>query len=461
MQDLAFRSLTDIARAITARELSPLEVVEATMQRIAAVNPVLNAFISINEQALDEARAAESALQKGRAGPLTGIPISLKDLILTRRGLTTAGSRIFGEGLPSDHDALVVQRLRRAGAVIAGKNNLHELALGVTNVNAHFGPARNPWDPARVAGGSSGGSCVAVAAGLGYGSIGSDTRGSIRIPAACCGVTGLKPTYGLVPVTDVIPLAWSLDHVGPIARSVADISALLSALVGGRAAAGYSRALSRPVEGLKMGICEYFLRDLDPEIEQAVQAAIEVFRQAGVTIRDVALPELEGSHGSSALITVTEAATYHEQGLRERPDGIGTAVRERLEGAHRYTAVDRVRAERHQVAVTQAFDRAFEEVDILIGATLPAFPTVIGTDALTIRGRETNLLAEFPRLTAPANLGGVPALSLPAGFGAAGLPIGLQLMAARNDEESLLTAGACFQSRTEWHLRQPTVSAIP
>src|SRR5712692_302162 len=267
MRDLAFASATEVARAIAARDVSPVEVVEATLKRIQRLNPTLNAFIAVREQARADAQEAERKLPRGDLGPLHGVPISIKDLILTRDLPTTAGSKIFGQGLTSRHDAPVVRRLRRAGAIIIGKNNLHELALGVTNLNEHFGPARNPWNTACVPGGSSGGSAAAVAAGLGCASIGSDTRGSIRIPAACCGVTGLKPTYGLVSTEDVIPLAWSLDHVGPITRSVEDGALLLGAIVGRTAARHYVTALERPVRELRFGICEYFLRDLDREVE--------------------------------------------------------------------------------------------------------------------------------------------------------------------------------------------------
>ena len=435
-----------------------MEVVEHALRRIERLNPVLNAFISVREAALDEARLMERAGARGRTSPLFGVPISIKDLMLMRDGRTTAGSRIFGDGLESNHDAPVVRRLKRAGAIVVGKTNLHELALGVTNVNEHFGPAHNPWDVMRVCGGSSGGSAVAVATRLGYASVGSDTRGSIRIPAACCGVTGLKPTYGLVPVDDVIPLSWSLDHVGPITRSVEDAALLLGPMTGrgGR----YLKALGRSAKQITVGVCEYFLRDLDPEIERAVLAAIDVFRAAGCKVREVAMPEVEGSHGASGVITLAEAVTYHDKNLRERPQNFGKAVFGRLEPGYKLTALDLVRAERKRVEVVAGFARAFQDVDCLIGATIPAFPPAIGEDTIRLRGRETTLLAEFPRLTSPANLAGAPALSIPCGMSASGLPIGLQLMAARGKDEVVLSLGAEYQRNTDWHRAIPNTDKL-
>jgi len=456
----AFASAAHIARAIAARQISPVEVIEATLHRIESLNPELNAFLAVREEALAEAREAERGVGRERLGPLYGVPISLKDLILTRDRPTTAGSRIFGAGVTSTHDAPVVRRLKRAGAIVVGKNNLHELALGVTNLNAHFGPARNPWDRARIPGGSSGGSAVAVAAGMGVASVGSDTRGSIRIPAACCGVTGLKPTYALVPTEGVIPLAWSLDHVGPITRSAEDAALMLGAMVGRAAGRRLAEALDRPITKIRFGVAEYFLNDLDPEIARSVLEAIELFRRAGAIVVDVSLPEMEGTHGSSAVISLSEAVTYHDQSLRENPQGFGAAVRERLETGYRLSAVDRVRAERKQAEVVAAFDRVFRDVDVIVGATIPTLPPPIGQDAVRIHDRESTVLAELPRLTAAANLAGVPALSVPCGFSTAGLPIGLQLMAARGRDDLVLAAGVHYQRNTEWHQRRPPFAEL-
>jgi len=288
----------EAVRRVADGALSPVEVTEATLLRIAALEPRVNAFITVFEHAAAEARRVEARLgvRRDRRGtlPLAGAVLSVKDLIVTTDAPTTAGSRAFGAGITTTRDAPVVARLRRAGAVIAGKTNLHEIAMGVTTVNEHFGPSRNPWNTDRIAGGSSGGSAAAVAAAMGCGSVGTDTRGSIRIPAACCGVTGFKPTRGLLPTGGVVPLSWTLDHVGLIARSVEDAAALLAAMaVPPRRGARYLRAVDAPPPPLRLGVCDYYFHDVDPEIEVAVREALALLaRVAGGAdgVRAVRIP---------------------------------------------------------------------------------------------------------------------------------------------------------------------------
>lgn len=306
---LPFLGLRAVGRRIATGQLSPLEVADAAIGQIDALEPSLNAFIWRNPNARREAERADQMLRKGGpTGPLHGVPLTIKDLILTRDAPTTAGSRVFEEGLRGTRDAPVVRRLRRAGAILLGKTNLHEIAMGVTTVNEHFGPTRNPWDPARVAGGSSGGSAAALAAGFGYGSVGTDTRGSIRIPAACCGVTGLKPTHGLVPTEDVIPLSWSLDHVGPMARSVEDTAVLLGVMAGGRARfERWLAAVDAAPDRLHIGLCPYYMHDLDPAIERAVADAITLFERAGHRLVEVEIAGLPEAHVASGMITGAEA----------------------------------------------------------------------------------------------------------------------------------------------------------
>jgi len=441
--------MRDIAAAIAARTISPVEVMETVLGNIERLEPRLHAFLCINPKARQEAVRAETAVQGGqRLGSLHGVPISVKDLILTRGMRTTAGSRTFGAGLPGTRDAPVVRRLRRAGAIIVGKTNLHEIAMGVTTENEHFGPTRNPWDVERIPGGSSGGSAAAVAAGLGYGSVGTDTRGSIRIPAACCGITGLKPTHGLVSTEGVIPLSWTLDHVGPMTRSVEDAALMLGVMTGRRGAVErYLAATELEVTSLRVGVCEYYLRDLDPEVAAAVQEAIDLLRRSGVTIREVTLPELEGVQAASGVITGAEALAYHDERLRQRPDGFGPLVRQRLEKASQLTAMELVRAERKRLELVAAFDRVFEEVDCLVGATIPLVAPKIGEAAL--------ILDSVTRLNSPQNMAGLPALSLPGGFSRSGLPIGLQVMANRNREDVVFRIGGHYQRETDWHRRRP------
>jgi aspartyl-tRNA(Asn)/glutamyl-tRNA(Gln) amidotransferase subunit A len=431
-------------------------VLEAARARIAALNPSLNAFLSLSDQALADARAVDDCARRGVAGPLAGVPVAIKDLLLGRDAPATAGSKIYGAGLASRRDATVIRRLRKAGAVIVGRTNLHEIALGVTNENEHFGPARNPWDRARVPGGSSGGSAVAVAAGLVPAAIGSDTRGSIRIPAAACGVTGLKPSYGLVPTAGVIPLAWSLDHVGPITRSADDAALLLGALVS-RGGQRYADALGRGAHNLRVGVCQFLMRDLDGEIQRAVQDAIGVLARCGAVISDVTVPELDGTAEASGVIVLAEAAAHYEPYLRANPGGLGRAVRERLEGAFRLSAVDLARARQKDIELRRAMAAAFRRVDVLAGATLPALPPRIGEGVVRDGSGEVPVLAAFPRLTAAWNLAGLPALSLPCGFSAGGLPIGLQLVAGGGRETTLFQAAGAYQRETEWHRRSPAL----
>ena len=453
-----FASLREAARLIARRKLSSIEVVDATLARIERLNPTLGAFLTVTtEAARRDAQAAERAVRTRKPlGPLHGVPISVKDLILTRDAPTTAGSKVFGAGLASADDAPVVRRLRHAGAILVGKTNLHEVALGVTTVNEHFGPARNPWNLEHVSGGSSGGSAVAVAAGLGYGSVGTDTRGSIRIPAACCGITGLKPTFGLVSTELVVPLGPTMDHVGPMTRSVEDAALMLGAMLGRRSALErYLRATGRRARGLRLGVSEYYLRDLDTEIARAVEKAMEAFHRAGCRMLEVSVPELESAQQASGVIVAAEALAFHEERLKRQPDAYGPLVRGRLEKGAQFTALDYVRAEETRVLLTAGFGALFREIDCLVGATLPALPPRIGEHSVRIGGSEANTVESFTRLNSPQNVAGVPALVLPCGLSASGFPIGLQLIAPWEREEVLFSLGAAFQRETDWHLKRP------
>lgn len=460
--DPADLGLREAARQVATRKLSPVELLDATLQRIERQNPRLGAFLTVTADTAREAatRAAGAAIKRGaRLGPLHGVPISIKDLILTREAPTTAGSRIFGDGLPAGEDAPVARRVRRAGALIIGKTNLHEIALGVTTVNEHFGPAKNPWDPTRVAGGSSGGSAVAVATGMGQASIGSDTRGSIRIPSACCGVTGLKPSYGLVATEGVLPLAPTLDHVGPMARSVEDVAVLLGAMVGRRALADQVlRAVDRKPRRLTIAVSEYFLRDADPEIAAAVEKALRRFAKVGHRLVSVEIPELEESLEASRVIVLAEAIAFHDHHLKRNPGGYGPIVRSRLEGGYQLSAMQYVRAEEQRVMLIAACAELFRNTDLLVGATLPVSAPPIGTQTVALGGQTLSISEALCRYNAPQNLTGVPALSLPCGFTRSGLPIGLQLVAGLGRDATVLALGAEFQRATDWHCRRPSTT---
>jgi len=456
-RDVLELGVRELARLLSSGAVSPVEVTEGVLRRVARLNPAAGAFLAVFDGAVDEARALERArARRGRLGPLYGIPISLKDLVLTRDAPTTAGSRTFGRGVESPRDAPVVRRLRRAGAILIGKTNLHEIAMGVTNENEHFGPARNPWNLERVAGGSSGGSAVAVALGLGAASVGTDTRGSIRIPAACCGVTGLKPTRDLVSTDMVIPLSWTLDHVGPMARSVEDVALLLGVMARSRRSLErYRGALDQPVAGLTFGVCAYYFDDLDPEVERAVRGAMAVLEGLGLRARSVTIPELAAVHDASTTITLAEALTYHDERLRKHPEGFGRSIRARLEPGRALTALDLVRAERTRHGAEAAFARVFREVDCLVAPTLPTVPPPIGAGAAVIAGREVPTVDTFTRLNSPQNMAGVPAISVPCGLASDGLPIGLQIIAPFGRDEQALAIAAAYQRETDWHLRRP------
>jgi aspartyl-tRNA(Asn)/glutamyl-tRNA(Gln) amidotransferase subunit A len=448
-----FITARELAAAIRNRRVSATEVAAAALERIARLNPSLNAYLTVFDEGARRA-AARADRARGARGPLHGVPVSIKDLILTTDAPTTAGSRIYGAGQVADTDALLVQRLRRAGAIVLGKTNLHEVALGVTTVNEHFGPARNPWDTRRMAGGSSGGSAVALAAGLGPLSIGTDTRGSIRIPAACCGITGLKPTRGLVPLDGVLPLSPTLDHAGPMARTAADCALLLGVLTGGDPLR-FVRATHRAPRRLRLGISEFHLRDLDGEVQRVIEAALRRLGRIGGRLREVRAAGVAEAHAASVRISAPEAFAVHETFLRQRPEGYGPLVRKRLEAGREWSAVDYLHAMAERDRVTAAFGEAFREVDLLLGAVLPVPAPPLEATAVRVGGTESGIVDAFTRLNSPQNMAGVPALAVPCGFTVSGLPVGLQVIAPAGQDARALALGALWQRETDWHRRTP------
>ena len=456
LHDLGILELSSLLRR---RRLSAVELWEHTMARIERLNPELNAYLSLRPGARRDAIAADRRLRRGPSpSPLCGIPIAMKDLVLSRDQPATAGSRVFGDGVVGERDAPVFRQLRRAGAVIIGRTNLHEIALGVTTVNEHFGPARNPWNAARVAGGSSGGSAVAAAAGLCAGAIGTDTRGSIRIPAACCGIVGLKPTRGLVSTDSVIPLSHTLDHVGPMTRSVVDAAAMLGAMVGRpKLTALWEKATRRSARKLRVGVSEYHLRDLDSAVHAVVEAALRAIQKLGVRVSNVSIPGINDVQAASIVITASEAVAYHDHALKTDPTVFGPMVRERLQAGYQWTAVDYLKAQEIRERFEQEVRATFESVDILFGATLPVLPPLISDQIARLNGRDVPTVDAMSRFNAVQNMSGNPAMSVPAGFSATGLPVGVQLMAAHGREDLLFSLGAAYQSLTDWHRRRPSL----
>ena len=464
--DSLFWTIAEAATQLRRRKLSPVELAQRALSRIEELNPRLNAFITITaEQALREARAVEQDIRRGKyRGLLHGIPITLKDNIWTRGVRTTAGSKILKDFVPGV-DADVVRRLRKAGAVLLGKTNLHEFAYGITTENPHYGPAHNPWDAAAMPGGSSGGSAVAVAAGMGFASVGTDTGGSLRIPPSFCGVVGFKPTFGRVSCNGVVPLAATLDHVGPIARTVEDAAIMLDAICESekRRGAFYgavqraSRAKKRRVKFRLGWPRDYYFSRVDGEVERAVEDAAKQFEKMGARIEEVSLPHVEASTEPSTQIALAEASEYHESQryFPARAADYGEDVRGRLQMGSAVRAVDYLQAQQLRELVREDFRKAFESVDGILAPTTPVAAPRIGQGTVTIRGESQPVRGALVRMNRPANFTGFPVISIPCGFTRSGLPIGMALHGAEWDEAKLLEMAFAYEQATEWHLRHP------
>jgi len=459
---LISRPIHQLAPLLEKREISPVELFDEAIERIHQLQPKLNSFITITEEdGRKAAIEAESEIRKGQyRGPLHGIPISIKDLFATRGIRTTAGSKVLAEWIP-DYDATAVARLHQAGMVLVGKTNMHEFAYGVTNDNPHYGPARNPWDPTRVSGGSSGGSAAAVASSQCVASLGSDTGGSIRTPAAICGVVGLKPTYGRVSRYGAIPLAWSLDHVGPLTKSVEDAAIMLAAIAGtdpkdpsasSRPIADYRKDMKGGVRGLRFGVPrQYFFEHVDPEIRKFVSAAIHRLESIGATSVEVDIPALESCAAMEAQITLAEATSYHEPYLKKQPNDYSAAVRTNLEAGRYLLATDYVKSQRARTLLQRNFNEAFERAEVIISPSLPAFPPLVGEVWVQSGEMREHVIDAFLRFNIPYDLTGFPAISLLCGFTASGLPVGLQIAGRAFDEITILRVGLAYEQSTSWN----------
>ena len=412
------------------------DTVRATIERIAALNPSLNAFVSVFEaEALAQARVLDEERRRGHSrGPLHGLTVSIKDLIDVEGAATTAASRGRLEYI-ARADATVVSRLRAAGAVIIGKCNLHEFALGTTSDESAFGPVHNPHDTTRSSGGSSGGSAAAVAADLGWASIGSDTGGSIRIPAAACGVVGLKPAFGEIPTTGVVPLSVSLDHVGPITRNVKDAWTLYGVLKG----SGDRPAAPEAASQLRLGkLGGYFAELLDADVRCQFGAAVARLRDAGAALQDVRLASTSEIAATYVNVALSEAFAYHAKTLQSHPEGYSVSIRERLEKGRDIPAEAYIEAQRLRGILRAEVDAALMDCDALVLPTLPIPAQTIGADMVDIDGVLHVVRAMMLRLTQLFNLTGHPAISLPCGNTAEGLPCGLQLVGRRQETVQLL-----------------------
>jgi aspartyl-tRNA(Asn)/glutamyl-tRNA(Gln) amidotransferase subunit A len=459
MDNLFALTISDALEDIRGQKISARELVEACAHQIENLNPKLNAFITVMNPD-DAVKASISTKDGSSLNNLRGIPLAIKDLFDIAGIRTTIGSKFFAENI-AQQDAFVVEKLKQAGAVIMGKTNTHEIALGITGNNPHYGTARNPWDTTRIPGGSSSGSAIAVATGMALGALGTDTGGSIRIPASLCGVVGLKPTFGRVSLRGVFPLSWNLDHVGPLAKSVKDIALILQLIAiydeldpaSVKMLTGeYLGHLADSVKGRKVALgIGQFIETSDREVLGAVREAAKVFESLGCKVQEVDVSWLQEAALANKLITQSDGAAVHRDRLKEHPELFGDDIRRRLEDGANTLLADYILARRAQAEVKKKFEKFFESFDFLLAPTTPiAAPTIEGHDAVEQAGRLT-------RFTAPFNLAGLPALSLPCGFTKEGLPIGLQIIARAWGEFKVLNAGHAYEQATEWHTRTPAI----
>jgi aspartyl-tRNA(Asn)/glutamyl-tRNA(Gln) amidotransferase subunit A len=454
--ELTGLTIAGAGRLLRTRALSPVELTEACLARIGRLDPVLRAFITVTgDLARRQARRAEREIARGRwRGPLHGIPVTLKDLYWTAGIRTTGGSRILADFVPSAN-ATATERLHGAGAVLLGKTNLHEFAAGVTTDNPHWGTCQNPWKLGYIPGGSSGGSGAAVAASLGLASLGSDTGGSIRIPAAFCGIVGHKPTYGLVPRHGILPESWSLDHGGPMTRTAADAAIVLQAIAGHdprdptsspRPVPAFARALRADLRGVRLGVPRnYYFDVVDPEVERAVRRAIATLGALGARVVDVRVPGVEAALDTCFVVAWAEAAHYHRRWLSTRAAEYGPDVRALLEGALLYLASDYLQGQQVRALIRRSLAEVFRRVDVLVSPTAPLAATPIGRLETVIRGRRVSVLDVAARLTCVANLTGEPACSVPCGFTRAGLPVGLMIHGRAFEDATVLRVAHAYE----------------
>ena len=457
--------LAALAARIRAREISPVDATEDCLARIETLGPRLHAFLHVDaETALRTARIREAEAKAGRSrGPLHGVPLAHKDLFAWGGRAASCGTAV-PEYFRAERDATALTRLEAAGAITLGRLNLSELALGPFGDNAHHGDAETPWRPGHAAGGSSSGSGSAVAAGLAYGALGTDTGGSIRLPAACCGVVGLKPTYGRVSRAGAMPLSWSLDHVGPLARTVRDAAILLGVIAGAdaadatasrRAVPDYVAGLDRPIAGLRVGVPDrFYWDDLDGDVLAAVRTAIDGLRGLGAEVTECALPDPALLNDLANVIARCESAAVHARMVRESPHALQPAVRARLEIGFHVSAHDYLQAARLRARATRAFvDEVFQKVDVLVAPTIPEPAPALAAVKAGSPDEIVRRMGRFSRLTRPWNALGVPALSVPCGFAADGRPVGLQLIGRPFDEATLLRAGHAYEQAAGWWRR--------
>jgi aspartyl-tRNA(Asn)/glutamyl-tRNA(Gln) amidotransferase subunit A len=461
--DLTELSLAEVSRLIASRKASPVEVTQACLDRIAKLDPLLNSFIStFAEQALSDARRGEEAIQSGRSrGPLHGVPVAVKDLFDIAGTPTTAGSAVF-KNHAAERDAEVIRRLKAAGAVVLGKLNMHECAYGGSSVISHFGPVRNPWATDYSTGGSSGGSAAAVAAGLCYGALGSDTGGSIRQPAAYCGIVGLKPTLGRISTHGVFPLSWTFDHVGPMTRTVEDTVLMLQVLAGYDAAdpvsvdigvPDYQKALGADTSSIRVGIPrKHFYDELHPDVAAAMTTALNVLKKITGKHRDIDIP-----YSVDARVLRAEAWVYHQPYITKSAELYHPDTLKRIRGGAEVTMETYVRERVEVDKLRRAVLATFDTVDVVVTPTAPVPPFSISELLSDIDGLRRKELVTLQN-TRPFNIVGLPTISVPCGFTKTGLPIGLQITGRPWSEVTVLSVAHGYEKLTEWHKHRPQLA---
>jgi aspartyl-tRNA(Asn)/glutamyl-tRNA(Gln) amidotransferase subunit A len=461
--ELHYQSICDVAPAIRGGSVSPVQLTELLLARIERLDEQLLCYVHVAADALDQARRAEKQIRDGRwRGPLHGIPVAIKDNYTTTGMPTRVGCPAVSLSLP-EKDAACVARLRDAGAVILGKLNMHQFAWG--NVTP---PTTNPWDTARVPGGSSGGSGAAVAAGLCYAALGSDTGGSVRIPASACGTFGIKPTYGRVSKAGIVPHSWSLDHPGLLTRSAADAAIVLEVLAGPDPddpatvdvpVPSYSAQMKRPFSSLRIGVCRnHFFEKIDPDVAKAVEDAIDTMARNGARVTDFTVPHLAYGLGAIFVIELASSSSYHDRALKAHlQEEFEPDVRTLVELGKFITAADYLQAERFRRVLARDFAKVFDDIDIIATPTMPITAWKLADNTITLEGQQESVLAASWRLTYPFNLIGVPASSQVCGFHPNGMPIGLQLAGKPFDEGTVLATARAYECLTRWNDQHPSL----
>lgn len=469
--EIAGKPISELSTLIHDRQVSCVEVTQSFLDRIDAYNARVNAYVTVTaEQALATAAERDEELARGEdRGALHGIPIGHKDLYWTKGVLTTGCSKVLEDWVP-DEDATVVTKWHDAGTVMLGKLNTHEFAYGSTSLPSLFGPSRNPWDPDRITGGSSGGSAAATIMGLCAGSTGSDSGGSIRMPSGACGTVGLKPTFGLGSRHGILPLMWSMDHPGPITTTVRDAALLMGPTAGydvndrttvDRPEVDYTALLGESLKGKRIGIpTRYFYSRADPEIVAVVHKAIAVFRDLGAEAEEVELDYIDYAGAASAVMHLAEPPAYHDDTISSTPELFTQSIRNQLLMGSYVLAKDYLHAQRYRTLLGRSFKKALSQYDVLVVPTLPIAAPRLTEETVTVRGQREATFFTMLRNTEPLDLVGLPTLAVPCGFSALGLPIGMQIIGRPFDEQQILQFGDAFESATEWHKRRPVVEPI-